>query len=116
MTAIALAETAAPRTRLRITRRGRMVLTGHVAAPLVVGIFAAALGGAAATATSSNAATSAPASITVEAGQSLWQIAAIVAPESNPADVVADIIAVNDLAGGSVEPGQALVLPAAYAD
>ncbi|KQV26703.1 MULTISPECIES: LysM peptidoglycan-binding domain-containing protein [unclassified Microcella] len=113
MTAIALAELAAPRTRLRITRRGRIVLAGIVAAPLVVGIFATALGGAAATATSTNAA---PASITVEAGQSLWQIAALVAPEANPADVVADIIAVNDLAGGSVQPGQSLVLPAAYAD
>ncbi|GAA1701090.1 hypothetical protein GCM10009792_21660 [Microcella alkalica] len=116
MTATAPAEIAAPRTRLRITRRGRMVLTGLAAAPLVVGIFATALGGAAATATSSSAANAVPASITVEAGQSLWQIAAVVAPDANPADVVADIIAVNDLPGGAVEPGQLLVLPAAYAD
>lgn len=114
MTAIAPAELAAPRTRLRITRRGRAVLTGLVAAPLVVGVFAAAFGGAAATATSSSVATE-PVTITVEAGQSLWQIAAIVAPEANPADVVADILSVNELSSGSVKPGQSLLLPERYA-
>lgn len=114
MTAIALAELAAPRTRLRITRRGRAVLAGIVAAPLVVGIFATALGGAAATATSTTV-DAPPTIVTVEAGQSLWQIAAIVAPEANPADVVADLIEHNALASGSVLPGQTLVLPERYA-
>lgn len=114
MTVIAFPAPVAPRTRLRLTRRGRAVLSALVAAPLVVGIFAAALGGASATATSASAGL-APTSITVEAGQSLWSIAAIVAPEANPADVVADIIALNDLAGGAVQAGQSLVLPERYA-
>ena len=112
--AISSAELAAPRTRLRITRRGRAVLTALVAAPLVAGVFAATLSGVAATATSPSTQL-APVSITVEAGQSLWQIASIVAPDANPADVVADIMSVNGLASGVVEPGQSLVLPDRYA-
>ena len=44
MTAIALAELAAPRTRLRITRRGRAVLAGVVVAPFVVAVFASEIG------------------------------------------------------------------------
>ncbi len=115
MTAIALAELAAPRTRLRITRRGRAVLAGVVAAPFVVAVFTSVLGGAAATATST-VIDAPPTVVTVEAGQSLWQIAAIVAPEANPADVVADLIAHNALESGSVLPGQTLVLPERYAD
>ena len=47
----AVAEAAvAPRTRLRITRRGRLVLTALVAAPLALGAGLVALNGGAAVA------------------------------------------------------------------
>lgn len=100
-------------TRLRITRRGRAVLSFLVAAPIVAVILGLALAGGEATATSG------PAEIpvvTVEAGQDLWQLAEMIAPEANPADVVADILAINELRGASVMPGQTLVIPARYVD
>jgi hypothetical protein len=102
------------RTRLRLTRRGRIVLAALTAAPVVGALVVSLLSGVSATATSTQPA--APVMITVEAGQSLWHIAQLVAPAANPADVVADILAVNGLEGASVRPGQALVLPARYLD
>lgn len=105
--------TATAPTRLRITRRGRAVLSFLVAAPIVAVILGLALAGGEATATSG------PGEIpvvTVEAGQNLWQVAEAIAPDANPADVVADILAINELSGASVMPGQTLVIPARYAD
>ena len=56
------------------------------------------------------------ATVTVEAGESLWSVAAAVAPEASTADVVADLIAVNELSSAELLPGQVLVIPARYAD
>jgi LysM repeat protein len=113
MTAYA-AELGAPRVRLRLTRRGRAVLAALAAAPVVAILALSLLNGVAATATSTPA--PAPAIITVESGQSLWQIAQFVAPNHNPADVVSDLLAVNGLEGATVRPGQALIVPARYID
>lgn len=100
-------------TRLRITRRGRAVVTALVSAPIVAMLLALALSGGEATATSG--AVDAPV-ITVQAGQTLWQLADSVAPEANPADVVADIITLNELSSAAVLPGQTLMLPERYLD
>ena len=51
--------------------------------------------------------------VTVQQGQSLWAIAGIVAPERDPRDVVADIVQLNNLDGGAVNPGQQLFVPSA---
>lgn len=102
----------ASRTRLRLTRRGRAVIAALVALPFVLGLLTAALNGGGAVAGS----TDAPATVTVEAGQSLWSLAELLAPDASTADVVADLVAVNGLAGASVLPGQVLIVPAAYAD
>ncbi|GAA1740171.1 LysM peptidoglycan-binding domain-containing protein [Microcella frigidaquae] len=100
------------RTRLRLTRRGRFVVAALVSLPLVLGLLGIALNGGGAVAGS----TAAPETVTVQAGQSLWSLAEELAPDAATADVVADLVAVNGLAGGAVLPGQVLIVPAAYAD
>lgn len=100
------------RTRLRLTRRGRIVIAALVSVPLVLALLGIALNGGGAVAGS----TAAPVTVTVQAGQSLWGLAEELAPGAPTADVVADLVAVNGLSGASVLPGQVLIVPAAYAD
>lgn len=110
--AASVAAAPAPRTRLRITPRGRAVLSVLVALPFIVAILLAVLNGGVAAADQGGSTVT----VTVSAGQTLWSLAEAIAPEANPADVVADIVAVNALDGGAVQAGQTLVLPAAYVD
>jgi LysM repeat protein len=106
---------AAPRTRLRLTRRGRVVLTTLAALPLVLGSVVLAVngGGAAAEGTSAAGATTFE-YVTVDSGQSLWELAQSIAPKQDPRDVVADIVNLNQLQSEAVQPGQRLALPASY--
>lgn len=118
MTAIATATTTGtPSFRVRMTPRGRRALALLVAAPvLAVGTLAGAgvVGGAIAGAVaSSSAQTAAFEHITVLPGQSLWQIAAAVAPEADPRDVIAEIEMLNGIAG-AIQPGEQLAIPAHY--
>ena len=99
--------------RLRLTRRGRAVIAALVALPLVLAFVLLALNEGGATATSG---AEAPVTVTVQAGESLWSLAGSLAPAANPADVVADILAINSLDSASVQPGQILIVPARYAD
>ncbi|MEY2457630.1 MAG: hypothetical protein QOK06_2751 [Acidimicrobiaceae bacterium] len=103
-----------PVARLHLTRRGRVVFTTMAAVPLVVGALFLALnsGGAVATDTSS----AVPFRyVTVQSGQSLWSIAAGVAPSADPRDVIADIVSLNQLQSAIVTPGQRVAIPAQYA-
>lgn len=104
---------AVPQGRLRLTRRGRVVVTALAVAPVLALALTLAVSAGEATATSGAVE---PAVVTVEAGQTLWQVAASVAPNANPADVVADIITLNELSSASVLPGQTLLLPERYLD
>ncbi|MGM1030828.1 MAG: hypothetical protein ACQEWM_13295 [Actinomycetota bacterium] len=118
MTAIAIATTTgAPTSRVRMTPRGRRALALLVAAPvLAVGTLAGAgvLGDALAGAVASSSAQTADFErITVLPGQSLWQIAATVAPEADPRDVVAEIEMLNGIVG-AIQPGEQLAIPAHY--
>jgi nucleoid-associated protein YgaU len=101
------------RTRLRLTRRGRAVIAILVSLPLVIALVMLALNGGGATATSGAVA---PTTVTVQAGESLWSLAGVLAPEASPADVVSDILAINGLDSASVQPGQVLIVPERYAD
>jgi hypothetical protein len=113
MSAIAFG-TQIARPRLRITRRGRAVLALLIAVPLAIG---AAVGGAgalgAAAGTHSGATTFTY--VTVEPGESLWQLAQSVAPTADPREVIAGILNLNDLSSGEVQPGQRLAIPSQYA-
>ncbi|MET0975208.1 MAG: LysM peptidoglycan-binding domain-containing protein [Leifsonia sp.] len=112
---IALMPAARPtgRTRLHITRRGRAVATTLAALPIVVGAFLFALNGGVAAA-GGDAPGQSFDYVTVESGQSLWQLAEELAPAADPRDVIADIVSLNQLADTSIEPGQRLAIPAQY--
>ena len=105
---------AAPRAaaspRLRLTKRGRGVLTFLAAAPLVIAAFLFALNGGGATA-SLEGSTVPFEYVTVEAGQTMWQLAEELAPQSDPRDVIAQIVQFNQLDGADVYAGQELAIP-----
>ena len=133
-TALALVVPPAPVTRLRLTRRGRVVVTSLAAVPLVLGAVVVALnGGAAGASDSANGidlmsyttdsgivATLAysPSDvgsaqfITVAPGQTLWDLAEELSPAADPRDVVADIKRLNTLTVETLQPGQRLEIPA----
>jgi LysM repeat protein len=99
---------------LRLTRRGWIVL---VVLPLMLlAAFLMSLSGfltspAKAADTVSQLSVTPTLTVTVQQGQSLWAIAGTVAPERDPRDVVADIVQLNNLDGGAVNPGQQLFVP-----
>ena len=106
------AEAAPP--RLRLTRRGRFVLIGMptmlgvAALLLLAGLFTApvmASGTAAADAVQGQ-------TVTVLDGETLWGLAAELAPERDPREMVAEMIEVNNLATSNLEPGQRIFVPA----
>ncbi len=110
-----------PAPRLRLTRRGRIVFTTLAAAPLVAVVVFLGLGNLDAVAGSNVAApnSSTTASFTyvsVAPGQSLWQLAEQVAPQADPREVVADILALNGLQSADVQPGQKLAIPLQYSE
>jgi hypothetical protein len=103
--------TTTPHPRLRLTLRGRRVVVALAAIPIAVSAFFGALGGGAATATDSSAELH---YVSIEAGQSLWQLAESIAPTSDPRDVVSDILALNNLESSQLVPGQQLAVPPRY--
>lgn len=102
--------------RLRITDRGRVVLAVLLAVPLTFGVvlvgssFDPGVGAADA----SNHDGTALRSVTVGQGDTLWSIAQRIAPSDDPRDVVAELGRVNALTSGMIQPGQRLLVPAAY--
>ncbi|RNE62511.1 hypothetical protein [Cryobacterium tepidiphilum] len=102
---------AAPATRLRLTRRGRIVFTAMAALPLAAGALALAVNGGVAAAGERGPGQSFE-YLTIAAGQSLWQVAEDVAPTDDPRDVIAAIVDLNRLTSEAVQPGQRIALPA----
>jgi len=113
MTTIAFAE---QRTRLRLTARGRRFFAGVAALPVVGALGWALLagGGAALGSFDDGAPAGAYDTVTVLSGDSLWSIAQMVAPESDPRDVVDAISQLNQLSGGPLLAGDELAIPTEY--
>jgi hypothetical protein len=99
------APAVAPESRpVRLTRRGWLVL-----AVLGAAVAVALLGFAHASApTPASARGPAPAAITVHDGDTLWTIAAQVAPGHDPRAVVDQLEQINHLSGADLVPGQVL--------
>ena len=93
---------------LRLTRRGRLVLVLTVMLMMVIGGFALGHGSSLAAGRSGQLAHH---SVIVKPGESLWAVAARIAPHQDPRLVVADIESLNRLGGPAVEPGQQLLVP-----
>ncbi|SDQ20626.1 LysM peptidoglycan-binding domain-containing protein [Microbacterium sp. cf332] len=105
----------APRTRLRLTRRGRRVVATIAALPAVVAVsFAVLSGGGALASNEAGAPEGSFTTVTVMSGESLWSIAEEVAPAADPRDVVDAIVRLNALGSGQLEAGQTLAIPAEY--
>ena len=103
------------RTRLRITRRGRRVVAGAVAllaASIVGGVLLAGPGAVA----SDTASSTSFEYVTVQGGESLWQVAQDIAPTKDPRDVVSDLVRLNALGSAEVSAGQSLAVPEKYTD
>jgi len=107
------AGTRVPRTRLRITRRGRRVV-GTAVALGAAGIVAAGLLLGPGAVASDQAADVSFAQVTVEGGESLWQVASEIAPTKDPRDVVSDLVRLNNLPSAEVAAGQTLAVPEKY--
>lgn len=116
MSSITVSMSAPRGSRLRLTRRGRVVLASLVSVPLIAaalwfgvdsGVVAASDAGAPVAATSFQ-------HVTVAPGQSLWQIAETVAPHADPRDVIDAFVDMNGLQSTVVTPGQTLAVPPQY--
>ena len=99
----------APRSSLRVTRRGRAIL---VLAVITVAFAAFTLGRIG----SSQAATELKAPVpyaqtTVHTGETLWSVAKRVAPGHDPRAVVEQIRELNHLDSAGLQTGQQLLLP-----
>lgn len=100
--------------RLRLTRRGRIVLIGLplvLLAALLLSLTGLLNSPAKAADTASGLSVTETVSVTVQPGESLWTIAGAVDPTRDPRDVIADIVQLNDLEMGKVMPGQQLFVP-----
>ncbi len=99
----------APKSRLRLTSRGRFVL---IVLPAVLGVTAALVSVTAPLAEAQPAQQDRTV-VVVGSGDTLWSIAERVAPTADPRDVVAGLELANHLSSATLQPGQRLVLPAA---
>jgi Tfp pilus assembly protein FimV len=94
---------------VRLTRRGRLIVVLTMMALLVAAGLVLGHGSSQAAGRGSAAATSR--TLTVRPGETLWAVAARIAPHSDPRLVVADIESRNHLAGVEVRAGQQLRVP-----
>ncbi len=101
---------------LRLTRRGRRVLTGFVMLVIVVSamlIWTSVAGGAQAPGRGAppSSAYQGLAQVVVQPGQTIWSIAAAAEPSADPWTVVQQISDANALNGTQIQAGQLLWVP-----
>jgi LysM domain len=102
------------RPRLRLTRRGRAGLLFLAATPLVIAALLFALNGGQASASLEGSSNSFQ-YVTVDGGESLWQVAQEIAPNADPRDVIQQLMQLNQLDSADVFAGVQLAIPAQYA-
>ena len=99
---------ASTQTAVRLTVRGRVLLL----AILVLVLFAALSSFRIVTQAGTGSTGPATRTITVHAGETLWQIAEQVAPRDDPRDTVDRIRDLTALTTAVVQAGQRLIVPA----
>ncbi|MFJ4075939.1 LysM peptidoglycan-binding domain-containing protein [Curtobacterium sp. VKM Ac-2861] len=121
MSTIAIADiqrTAAPavRVRLRLTRRGRIVFTTLAALPLLIVVAFFVLNGGQASAGDAAAGGTRTQfdTVTIQPGETLWQLAEDTAPNADPRDFVQDVISLNALDGSGLQAGEQIAIPTKY--
>jgi hypothetical protein len=111
--AVAAAARVARPARLRLTRRGRVVVR---LAGVLLGAFATAaavLSGGRVALAGEDARPVPVERLTVQPGETLWGIAGRVAPEADRRDTVARIVELNALPSAALQAGQRIAVPAA---
>ncbi len=109
-----LPERPTPLPPLRLTRRGKVVLIGIplvLLAALLLSLAGFFNSPAKASESAADLSVTPTVTVTVQPGQSLWAIAGTVDPGRDARDVVADIVQLNNLSAGAVQPGQQLYVP-----
>ncbi len=96
-------------TGLRLTTRGRVVVVAVAALLLLAAFSLGRVGSQAATRAGRAPAVTAT---TVHAGETLWSVAARIAPRNDPREVVSRLRQLNHLTGSDLLAGQQLLLPA----
>jgi LysM domain len=106
----AAAADLARRPSVRLTRRGRLVVTTVVTLAVagLLTVLGAGAGGAAPPAPATAA--TGPAAVVVQPGDTLWSIARRVAPDRDTRQVVDDLRRLNALPGTDLEVGQRLLV------
>ena len=110
MSTIAMSHLSSPSVAqpARLTRRGRLVL---VVALLLTAWVALSLGRAS-VATTTPPAPAHYSTVTVQEGQTLWEIARMVAPGTDPRATIARIVDLNALpSANDIRPGLRLAIP-----
>jgi hypothetical protein len=105
----------ARREPIRLNRRGRIFFGTLLALALAGGAYFLGFGASQAGAYSTVSTTSFE-QITVMPGDSLWSIAATIAPGVDTQQVIADIVSLNQLETATVQPGQRIAIPAEYSN
>ncbi len=103
--------TTCPRSHppaVHLTRRGRILLLA-VLVSVLFGAFS--LGRAGSQAAPEALPAAALEQMTVQPGESLWAVAARIAPDNDPREVIAQIRRLNDLSDSTLRVGQQLLLP-----
>jgi Tfp pilus assembly protein FimV len=109
MNTLNAAASVRPSASIRLTRRGRLIIVAVLMATMVLAGIVLGHGSSQAAGHGSAAATSL--TLTVKPGDTLWSVAARIAPHSDPRLVVADIESRNHLVGGQVRAGEQLRVP-----
>jgi LysM repeat protein len=94
---------------VRLTRRGRIVLVFTVMMLAVIAGLTVGHGSSLAAARSHQTRHT----LIVEPGETLWSVAARIAPHQDPRLVVANLESLNHLSSPAIEAGEQLVIPPA---
>lgn len=102
-------------TKLRLTRRGRVVVSLCITALAITVLALGAMFGASQAQASDVTTDSAEFSYVVaQPGDSLWSIASQIAPAADPRDVIYDLQRLNQISGSDIHVGAELAIPLKY--
>ncbi len=101
---------AVPSRRIRLTRRGRIVVAA-LAVAAAWGLFVAGAGAAQASSPAARAATGSGQQIIVQPGSTLWSIAQSADPHADARTVVQEMLQANRLKTADITAGQRLWVP-----
>ncbi len=104
---------ATTRPRLRLTRRGRVVVRLCVVLLGALATAAIVLAGGRAARAGEDSRPVPAEQVVVQPGETLWQIAGRVAPAADRRDTVARIVELNALPSASLRAGQRIAVPVA---